>query len=170
MSQRAVMHSHVTMDSQITHNSMCVSSIRLQCNLHRHCSHSSYHASWTSILREGWGHYTFFCMLSNGACAVLKAKIQYSPTIKNLFTNSQAVKQWSFWLRLWCSFLSQRSFILFSSNQGFTLRLSDSTSGFRQSITLSPHVCFTLSFYSLLRFIASFLLRLATTDLRLLNT
>jgi len=46
LSQRAVMHSHDTMDgSQITHNSMCVSSIHMQCNLHRHCSHSSYHAS-----------------------------------------------------------------------------------------------------------------------------
>jgi len=26
----------------------------------------SYHASCTSILRKEWGHYIFFCMLSNG--------------------------------------------------------------------------------------------------------
>ena len=31
------MHNLVNMDSQITHYSMCVSSIHLQCNLHRHC-------------------------------------------------------------------------------------------------------------------------------------
>jgi len=103
------MHSHVTMDSQITHNSMCVSSIPMQCNLHRHCSHSSDHRSWTSILRSG---FTIHFSVRDQRYVMLKAKIWCSPNNQEPFckqSSNQSVKWWSKHCRIGTAALSPKS-------------------------------------------------------------
>jgi len=116
-------HSHEELDCQLcgetsncwSCNLVCEGFRRYACHSNRHRSHSCDLASWTCILRKGWSHYAFFCIIitnclgerAKGACTQWSmTEIWHGQTVETLFamwSNTKMMAKIS-WPHLSCDY------------------------------------------------------------------